>query len=200
MAEEFDLPYPQYRCPSCGTDLPLDEARITVTCAAHLPEDEVAFTVREAKPGDKRAIERICDRALGEIEVDTLGKTYDVLGGTNLVAEVRDELAGLLSLSVQQGRGVIVLLSVYPEYQGKGLGAALVDTATVWARDRGLPAIRVGISNDDIPLLCFYQRHGFAIDEIAVGALADATGAAVPGFSGIPSRDEIRLHKPIQVV
>ncbi len=191
------MPYPQYRCPSCGRDLPLNEARVTVTCAAHRPEDDLAFIVRDAKPADRRAIEEICDRALGEIEVDALGKTWDILAGKNLVAEVNDGLAGLLSLAIDRGTAVVVLLSVYPEYQGLGLGTALLHSAVAWARQTGLPSIRVGVSNDDIPLLYFYQRQGFVIDDIAVGLLVDTTGSSVSGFSGIPSRDEIRLHRPV---
>ena len=28
-----EVPYPQYRCPVCGKELPLTEARVTVTCS-----------------------------------------------------------------------------------------------------------------------------------------------------------------------
>ncbi len=200
MTEDFDLPFPQYRCPTCGRDLPLNEARMTVTCAEHQPDDDLAFVVREAGPGDKRDIEEICDRALGETEIDVFGETFDVLAGVNLIAEVGDgRLAGLMSLAVRRGEIVVVLLSVYPEFQGKGVGAALVRAAMQMARERGLPFIRSAVSNDDIALLYFYQRHGFVIDEIAIGLIADAAGSAVAGFSGIPSRDEIRLRRPVDL-
>lgn len=197
MAEDFELPFPQYRCPTCGRDLPLNEARMTVTCATHQPDDDLAFVVREAKSADRHAIEEICDRALGETEVDTFGRTFDVIQGVNMIAEVNDELAGLLSLAVYRGELVIVLLSVYPEYQGKGVGGALLRAAHEYCRSHGLPSIRLGVSNDDIPLLYFYQRHGFVIDDIAVGLLVDTAGSAVAGFSGIPSRDEIRLRRSV---
>ncbi|MDP2181030.1 MAG: GNAT family N-acetyltransferase [Actinomycetota bacterium] len=197
MAEDVELPFPQYRCPSCERDLPLNEARMTVTCASHQPEDDLAFVVREAKSVDLHAIEEICDRALGETEVDVFGRTFDVARGVNMIAEAHDELSGLLSLAVDRGELVIVLLSVYPEYQGKGVGGALLRAAYGYCRDHGLPFIRVAVSNDDIPLLYFYQRHGFVIDDITVGLLVDTAGASVAGFSGIPSRDEIRLRRPI---
>lgn len=195
--DEFELPYPQYRCPQCGRDLPLNEARLTVTCATHQPEDDLAFVVREARPDDRAAIEEICDRALGETEIDVFDRTFDVMAGVNLIAEVHDELSGLLSLAVMRGEAVIVLLSVYPDYQGKSLGASLLRAASAYSREHGLTIMRVAVSNDDIPLLYFYQRHGFVITDIAVGKLVDDTGSAVAGFSGIPSRDEIRLHCPV---
>lgn len=195
--DEFDLPYPQYRCPQCGRDLPLNEARMTIMCAEHHPAEDLAFVVREARPQDRSAIEEICDRALGEVEVDVFDTTFDVLKGVNLIAEADDRLAGLLSLAVDRGELVIVLLSVYPEFQGNGVGASLLHAAVGYARDHGIQIIRVAVSNDDIPLLYFYQRHNFAIYDIAVGRLVDESGSAVAGFSGIPSRDEVRLRCPV---
>ncbi|MBS3956918.1 MAG: GNAT family N-acetyltransferase [Clostridiales bacterium] len=197
MLHDFDLPYPQYRCPTCSNDLPLNEARMTVTCAEHQTPDTVTFEVRQATPADRRDIEEICDRALGETEVDVFDRTFDVLTGENLIADAEGKLAGLLSVAVDRGDAVIVLLSVYPEYQGQGVGAALLRAAVGFASERALPSIRVAVSNDDIPLLYFYQRHGFVIAEVAVGLLADRAGASVAGFSGIPSRDEIHLRRSV---
>jgi len=195
--DDFDMPFPQYRCPSCERDLPLNEARMMVTCAAHSPEDDLAFVVREAKPEDLHAVEEICDRALGETEIDSWERTFDVVDGKNLVAEVDGKLAGLLSLAFFRGDVVIVLMSVYPDFQGKGLGEALLKAAVAFSREKSLKFIRVAVSNDDIPLLYFYQRHGFVIENIAVGRLVDSSETAVAGFSGIPSRDEIHLVRPV---
>jgi len=195
--DDFELPYPQYRCPQCGRDLPLNEARLTVTCAEHQQRDELSFTVREARRSDRSAIEEICDRALGETEIDAFDRTFDVLKGVNLIAEVDGGLGGLLSLSIDRGEAVIVLLSVYPDFQGQSVGSSLLRAAVAYAGDHGLPLLRVAVSNDDIPLLYFYQRHGFVITDIAVGRLVDDSGSVVAGFSGIPSRDEIRLHRPV---
>ncbi len=197
MTDDFEMPFPQYRCPTCGKDLPLNRARLTVTCAEHQDTQRVDFAVREAKRADKREIELICDRALGETEVDVLGKTFDVLSGLNLIAEANGTFAGLLSLAVHRGELAIVLLSVYPDFQGRGVGSALLSAADAIAAERRLPSLSVGVSNDDIPLLYFYQRHGFVIDDIALGAVADQLGSVVSGFSGIPVRDEIRLKRAL---
>ncbi len=197
MVHNVEVPYPHYTCPSCGKDLAPEQARLTITCAEHQTPDELQFTVREATAGDRRAIEEICDKALGETEVDTLGRTFDVLHGVNLIADVDGSLGGMMSMAVYRGELVIVLLSVYPEHQGQGVGTALLRAAVGYAEERKLPFLRVAASNDDVPLLHFYQRHGFVIEEIAVGLLADSLGAAVPGFSGIPVRDEIRFKRPV---
>ena len=197
MNDEFELPFPQYRCPACGKDLPLGEARMTVTCAAHVKSETAEFTVRKASDADEDAIELLCERALGETDVDVFGSTFDVLAGVNLVAVAGDELVGLLSLAIAAGELTIVLLSVYPDYQGKGVATALLEAADKFAAQRNLSFLRAAITNDDIPQLYFYQRHGFAIYEVAVGEVADRFGSASAGFSGIPVRDELRLRRAV---
>ena len=41
---------------------------------------------------------------------------------------------------------------------------------------RGLSFLRVAVTNDDIPQLYFYQRHGFAIYEVGVGEMRCGRG------------------------
>jgi len=197
MNDEFELPFPQYRCPTCGKDLPLGEARMTVTCAAHMESEPAEFTVRKAEDADEDAIELLCERALGETDVDVFGATFDVLAGVNLVAVAKGELVGLLSLAIVNGEVTIVLLSVYPDYQGKGVASTLLAAADKLAAERGLSFLRAAVTNDDIPQLYFYQRHGFAIYEVGIGDVADRFGSASAGFSGIPVRDELRLRRAV---
>jgi GNAT superfamily N-acetyltransferase len=197
MTDDFELPFPQYRCPTCGKDLPLGEARMSVTCADHVKSGSIEFVVRKATDADEGAISLLCERALGETDVDVFGTTFDVLAGVNLIAVVGEELVGLLSLAIVNGEATVVLLSVYPDYQGKGVATALLAAADKLAAERGLSFLRAALTNDDIPQLYFYQRHGFAIYEVAVGEAADRFGSATPGFSGIPVRDEIRLRRAV---
>ena len=119
MEGPVEVPYPQYRCGVCGEYLPLNDARMIVTCPTHrLEGSEIAFSVRSATPADRADIELICDRAWGETEVDAFGATFDVLASENIVAEAAGEFAGLISLAVHGGELAIVLLSVYPQFQG----------------------------------------------------------------------------------
>ena len=196
--EPVEAPYPQYRCPVDGEDLPLTDARITVTCERHRPHEEPpAFVVRDATAADRPAIELICDRVWGETELDSFGTTFDVLDSANLIAVANGELAGLLSMALHRGEQTIVMLSVYPEYQGAGIGTALVKEAVARTAAAGMPCLKVATTNDDIPSLYFYQRLGFVIDEIDRGSVVDHHGAVLKGFADIPIRDEIRLRRPV---
>jgi ribosomal protein S18 acetylase RimI-like enzyme len=193
---EVEAPYPQYRCPVDGEDLPLTEARITVTCERHRPhEAPPAFAVREATAGDRKAIELICDRVWGETDIDCFGRTFDVLAGDNLVADADGQLAGFVSLAIDRGEQAIVMLSVYPEFQGAGIGSALVREAIARTHTAGLPFVKVATTNDDIPAFYFYQRLGFVVYEVDCGTVVDHHGEVMSGFAGIPIRDEIRLRR-----
>lgn len=198
MDDNLEMPYPQYRCAVCGLELPLTEARLSVTCREHRPSSHLHYTVRPAAPEDRHDIEEICDRAWGETDVDCFGKTFDVFGGENLVAETDEgDFAGLISLALDRGELAVILLSVYPGHQGSGVGSALVDAAVAVAASKGVSSLKVATTNDDIPALDFYQRHGFAIYAIETGIVVDHHGSAIPGFAGIPVRDEIRLRRPV---
>lgn len=199
LPEDLEMPFPQYACPVCARELPLTEARITVTCAEHVPALEPdIFTIRSGTPDDRHAIEQICEQAWGETEVYVYGRTIDVFSAHNLVAIGEDDkLHGLISLKVDGGDLLVVVHSVYPEHQGRRVGGALIEAAYEHARSKGLPFMKATASNDDIPSLYFYQRHGFVLDSLAVGLLADEIGQAVPGFASIPIRDEIRLRRPV---
>lgn len=196
--EDRKVPYAQHHCPVCDKELPLTEARMTITCTDHTVDGRrVEFEVRDATAADRQAIEAICDQAWGETDIDSFGTTFDVLTSENIVAVSDEGLLGLICLTVLEGELAVVLLSVYPSFQGAGVGTALLRAAFERARIKDLPFVRAAISNDDIPSLYFYSRLGFVVYDVAIGQIADLIGSAPPGFAGIPIRDEIRLRRPV---
>ena len=57
------------------------------------------------------------------------------------------------------------------------------------------------MTNDNLPALYFYQRRGYYVTEwIPNGVAQHAKDASLPGFGGIPIRDEVRLEKDDQYV
>ena len=57
----------------------------------------------------------------------------------------------------------------------------------------GLAELLVVTSNDDLPALALYQRYGFRIREVIPGRIAQEHSGELPGFFGIPVRDEIQM-------
>ena len=172
---------------------------MTVTCASHMQRRRRRVRGAQGRPTPTaRAIALLCERALGETDVDVFGthlrrarrrQPRSPRPTTNSSACSRSRSTAASSPSCCS--------RVYPDFQGTGVGSALLAAADEFAAKRGLSFMRVAVTNDDIPQLYFYQRHGFAIYEVAVGEVADRFGSATPGFSGIPVRDEIRLRRAV---
>jgi hypothetical protein len=62
-----------------------------------------------------------------------------------------------------------------------------------------LSRLVVATTTDILLALYFYQRHGYRLTDLVVNSVTAHTKQEVPGFAGIPVRDELRLEKRIGV-
>lgn len=58
-------------------------------------------------------------------------------------------------------------IAVAPEWQGKGVGKALLEAALAEAKEKGATMLQVGTGNSSIRQLAFYQKAGFRMERIA---------------------------------
>ena len=58
-------------------------------------------------------------------------------------------------------------IAVTPEWQGKGVGKALIAAAASSAKELGAEKLEVGTGNSSINQLAFYQKAGFRMQRIA---------------------------------
>jgi ribosomal protein S18 acetylase RimI-like enzyme len=134
----------------------------------------------------------------GEPEQVMFGRTIRVEEQPAFVASVDGEVAGFVSYG---GFGadefVIVALAVRPEYQGGGIGRALVSAVERTAKKESKKRILVATSNDDLPALAFYQLSGFQLFEVAPNALTAKHRRLEKGIGNVPVRDELRLQKSL---
>ncbi|MHB0912545.1 MAG: GNAT family N-acetyltransferase [Armatimonadota bacterium] len=151
------------------------------------------FAAREATEADYAKIEELANYFRSGVQVSRLGKEYDITKLPAYVATTNDHICGVLSYAVEPESMVIILLEMLPGYQGLGAGRLLVETAKEKAREAGETSILACTTNDDLPSLYFYQRHGFRIVEIE----KDFFPEVEVGFGGIPRRDEIRLRSDV---
>jgi ribosomal protein S18 acetylase RimI-like enzyme len=131
-----------------------------------------------------------------ETIVDAFDRRYDVLDCPAFLACEDDQVVGLAAYAIEAewGAAVLVMLNVLPDFQGRGAARTMLDAIWGEAARRGHQRVLVVTSNDDLPALALYQRYGFRITEVIPGRIADHHGGEIPGFSGIPVRDEIRLE------
>lgn len=70
-------------------------------------------------------------------------------------------LLGCVYVQPQASALYVGLLSVLPERQAGGIGKKLMEAATGFARERGLPRIRITVLSRRPELIAWYERHGF---------------------------------------
>ena len=74
------------------------------------------------------------------------------------VAEENVSPVGFIKAVYDGSRAMILLLSVRPEFQGKGVGSRLLDAAILELRKRGAPSVSVTLTDDSAG---FWEKRGF---------------------------------------
>jgi GNAT superfamily N-acetyltransferase len=110
-----------------------------------------------------------------------------------------DEILGYLLYELHDGVCEIMVLESIA--QNIGIATALIEEVKQFAKSKGVSRIIVQTSNDNSHAFRFYQRRGFTIREIRLGAM-DAARKLKPsipliGEDGIPLRDEIEFEMKV---
>ncbi len=111
--------------------------------------------------------------------------------------EWRDgKIVGLLTFHFEDN--TMELLTLNSTLEGEGIGSALILMAIERARELSLSTLWLTTTNDNLSGMGFYQRLGFRIVAVNVGAVDQArlTKTQIPevGEEGIPIHDEIVLE------
>jgi GNAT superfamily N-acetyltransferase len=113
-----------------------------------------------------------------------------------LLAEQAGNLVGALAYEVTGSECYVVAIGAV--IRRNGIGSALVAALLDLARANGWARIRLITTNDNIDALRFYQRKGFRLSRLDVGAVNRSRylKPELPetGSYGIPMRDEIELE------
>ncbi|MFX1474215.1 MAG: GNAT family N-acetyltransferase [Promethearchaeota archaeon] len=137
-------------------------------------------------------------RFWGDLEQLMFGKRYIVTDAPALVAIYNNEILGFIFYTIfDEEAALIVALGVRPEYQGRGVGQALVKAVEEYARQEQKRQLLVVTSNDNIPALTFYQCQGFQLFEVVPDVIEEKLGGRVLGVNKIPIRDELRFRKAL---
>jgi ribosomal protein S18 acetylase RimI-like enzyme len=163
------------------------------------PHAEVS--VRALRDAEREWAAEIVRERWGEIVIGG-GREHRPALLPGIVAEADGERAGLLTYAIDEGG--CELVTVDSLSVGGGIGGALVEAAAATARAAGAARLFLITTNDNLPALRMYQRHGFVLAQLRAGAVDEARKRkpqiARTGVAGIPIRDELVLERPLQPV
>lgn len=184
------------RCSRCGKFVDWEQARLQIVCSCRGTLSLPPVLVRAAEPRDRDRVVDLLLADFGHLTIVAFDEEMHADREEMLVAEMREDIAGVLAWRQHNGALHIVALATDPMWQRSGVGGYLVAEAELLARARGLDRVVTATSNDNLPSLYFYQRHGYRMTEVARDAFARHSKApGAPGFAGLPVLDEIRLEK-----
>jgi N-acetylglutamate synthase-like GNAT family acetyltransferase len=172
-----------------------EHARLQIVCDCRNQLDLPPVLVRQAVPEDRERIQELFLSELGHLTAVALGEAMRADPETALVAEMKDDVAGALAHRRLGDALQIVALATDPMWQRSGVGGYLLAESELLARRAGLGRVLTSTSNDNLPSLYFFQRHGFRIIEVVPDAFTARLAEAPAGFAGIGVRDEVRMQK-----
>ena len=187
------------RCSRCGKFVDWEEAQVQVicTCRPHLELPPVL--IREATDSDRTAARELFQRDFGRTRVVAFGEVMDIDAMPALVAIMRQDPSGALAYRLLGDALHVVALATDPMWQRSGVGGHLLAEAELIARRLNLQRVVVATTNDNLPALYFYQRRGYRLTDLVPDSVIRHTHQSLSGFAGIPTRDEIRLEKKLEV-
>lgn len=147
---------------------------------------------------DTATLEQWLTERWGEGGVVSRGRVHTASGLLALAAyDTGEALVGLVSFCIEGDSCEVVTLDT--SVSGKGIGTALLSAAEAAARAAGCQRLWLITTNDNLPALRFYQRHGWRLCALHANALAESRRLklAIPeiGLDGIPLRDELELER-----
>ena len=154
------------------------------------------LTVRPARADDLGALVRIelaagaafRDLGMDAVADDDPGSVEDLApyaqsGRAFVAADAEDWPIGYLLLDLVDGAAHIEQVSVHPDHARKGIGRALIERASVWARGHGLDALTLTAYREVPWNGPYYERLGFAYL---------TTEQETPGLQAIRERERKR--------
>jgi len=164
-----------------------------------LKADEDGGSQYEIRPVDayiREKIQPILVETWGSPYLAVNDKLWDSQTMPGFAAVCGDKALGYLLYEFHSGVCEIMVLESVA--QNIGIGTALIERLKLAAKSNGMTKIIVQTSNDNTHAFRFYQRRGFTVREVRLGAMDTARllKPSIPliGENGIPLRDEIEFE------
>jgi GNAT superfamily N-acetyltransferase len=154
-----------------------------------LPRDKELLKIR-LHEGSRDALQPLFAEA---DDSDSEIASYRELGDI-LIASLDGEIVGQAQVVRLDGADYeIKSLAVYEPWRSRGVGAALVQAAGDYCRQRDGGLLIVATAAASVQALQFYQRQGFRIRRVIRDFYTAERGYRPLELNGIPLRDEIIL-------
>lgn len=113
---------------------------------------------------------------------------------TNFIARLDTKPVGALVLLKTRPKTMEIMnISVYEEYQNKGIGRQLIHKAIEYAQESGMKMLEIGTGNPGVQQMMLYQKCGFRIVGVELDYFRKNHTEKI-FENGIECRDMIRMR------
>ena len=159
-----------------------------------------ALTVRPVTPADAEWIRQHVTAVWRADIVVAHGQVFRPHELPGFIALSDGEPVGLVTYRIDgDGCEIVTIDSTRP---GGGIGTTLIDTVKEVALRAGCRRLWLLTTNDNLNAIGFYQKRGFSLVCVHVGAAKEARRLkpSIPliGYNGIPVRDDIELEMQLE--
>ena len=113
---------------------------------------------------------------------------------TNFIARLDTKIVGALLLLKTRPRTMEIMnISVYEEYQNKGIGKQLINNAIEYAKENKIQTLEIGTGNPGLIQIMLYQKCGFRIVGVELDYFRKNHDEKI-FENGIECRDMIRMR------
>ena len=155
---------------------------------------------KEIEDADRNEVAEFIEKHWHSRMVMSHGRSYYPHEERGFIERREGKIVGLLTYSIDEG--AMEMLTLNSTLEGKGIGSSLILSAIEKARQEGLQRVWLTTTNDAMRAISLYQRLGFRLIEVNVGAIDEArkTKAQIPevGERGIRIHDEIVMELKIK--
>ena len=153
--------------------------------------------IRPISPENRGAVDALAVRHWGGTRIYDVVGVYETCELPGAVALLDGGFAGAVTWDYEPD--LLRIVTIASVAQGRGIGRALLAAAEAEARAAGLRRLVVSTSNSNLRALGFYQRNGYMLAALHLGAIDGfrRLKPQIPEFdpTGIRVRDMIELEK-----
>ncbi|MDD9148816.1 GNAT family N-acetyltransferase [Sporolactobacillus sp. CQH2019] len=137
-----------------------------------LQDKRTEFSVRPIIKEDQQQIRMLALQHWGETAMVVHGEKYNMTELPGYLAFDTMRVLGFVTFTITDGAMEIISLDSFAE--NRGVGSKLLTAVIHLAVKRKLQRLHLTTTNDNIRALEFYQKRGFSLAQLCVGAVNDA--------------------------
>ena len=154
------------------------------------------FEIKKFEQKHKDQVYKFIEKEWGALNIVSRGKMFYVENLNGFVAVNNEKVMGFVLYNIENNECEIIV--IYSDIENKGIGSALINSMKNFAKENKCKRLFLITTNDNIRGFEFYQKKGFTIAKIHIGAIKNSRKMKpqIPliADNGIPIRDEIELE------